>query len=501
MKKIFILLIIFLISIYALSSTAINSNKFEVVKKLIPEEIKLKIKKVFFKHKILEREVEILSQQNENLQVDNQNLLRDKIILKNEINLLNDFIKENLEGELKSKLDQYDNQKNLRVDFYIKKNLQTLSYYKKNQKKLTNKLTLINYDNPLTFQSGINKGTPGSAFIDFADNNLFLISAIGITAFGKIEDDFIKLKQIKNNIDVFIGEKQFLKSYGLGGQAIKFSIKDIKIINKNIYVSYTNELKENCWNTSIIVAKLNYDELNFKQLFSPNQCVINEIGKDFTPNQSGGRIVSFDDENILLTIGEFRQRDLAQQDDSVFGKILKINLKNNTYENLSKGHRNPQGLFYDKINNIIISTEHGPKGGDEINIIKFKNLENIANYGWPISSYGEHYAGERDNPKFKELYDKYPLLKSHSKYDFVEPIKYFNPSIGPSEIVAINKNKSYVAGSMKDQSLYFFELDDENKIKDIERVNVGERIRDLIIVKNKLILFLEDNARVGIINL
>ena len=68
------------------------------------------------------------------------------------------------------------------------------------------------------------------------------------------------------------------------------------------------------------------------------------------------------------------QRDLAQQDDSVFGKILKINLKNNTYENLSKGHRNPQGLFYDKINNIIISTEHGPKGGDEINIIIFKSL-------------------------------------------------------------------------------------------------------------------------------
>ena len=78
----------------------------------------------------------------------------------------------------------------------------------------------------------------------------------------------------------------------------------------------------------------------------------------------------------------------------------------------------------------------------------------IANYGWQFLIW-RTLRRERDNPKFKELYDKYPLLKSHSKYDFVEPIKYFNHSIGPSEIVAINKNKSYVAGSMKDQSLYF----------------------------------------------
>ena len=140
-------------------------------------------------------------------------------------------------------------------------------------------MTLLNYDAPLTFQSGINKGDPGSAFIDFAEDNLFLISAIGITAFGNIEDNSISLKQIKNNIHEFIGEKQFLRSYNLGGQAIKFSIKEIKIINKNIYVTYTNELRENCWNTSVIVAKLNYDELNFKQLFSPYQCVVNETGK------------------------------------------------------------------------------------------------------------------------------------------------------------------------------------------------------------------------------
>ncbi len=59
------------------------------------------------------------------------------------------------------------------------------------------------------------------------------------------------------------------------------------------------------------------------------------------------------------------------------------------------GHRNPQGLFYDKANNFfLLEAEHGPEGGDEINLIQLN--ENITpNYGWAISSYGEHYGGKK----------------------------------------------------------------------------------------------------------
>ena len=55
------------------------------------------------------------------------------------------------------------------------------------------------------------------------------------------------------------------------------------------------------------------------------------------------------------------------------------------------GHRNPQGLLIDKTNKFVLATEHGPRGGDEINLI---NLEtnSLPNYGWPISSYGTHYT-------------------------------------------------------------------------------------------------------------
>ena len=74
--------------------------------------------------------------------------------------------------------------------------------------------------------------------------------------------------------------------------------------------------------------------------------------------------------------------------DSINGKILKINIKDTSYEIISMGHRNPQGLYYDKQNNFLVETEHGPSGGDEINIIKLsKNLEEN-NYGWPLASYG-----------------------------------------------------------------------------------------------------------------
>jgi glucose/arabinose dehydrogenase len=71
----------------------------------------------------------------------------------------------------------------------------------------------------------------------------------------------------------------------------------------------------------------------------------------------------------------------------MFGKIISIDLKTKEFEMVSMGHRNPQGLFYDQNLNIIINTEHGPTGGDEININFNPDNETIENYGWPISTY------------------------------------------------------------------------------------------------------------------
>ena len=164
------------------------------------------------------------------------------------------------------------------------------------------------------------------------------------------------------------------------------------------------------------------------------------------------------------------------------------------------GHRNPQGLYFDEENDFILETEHGPQGGDEINLIEISkiNKEKILNYGWAISSAGEHYSGRVERNKKK--YKKYPLYKSHIEYGFIEPLKSFVPSIGISEIVKVGQNR-YVVSSLKDKSLYFFELNEKKQFIKLDRVEVGERVRDLRFNNNQLYLFMEDTASIGVINL
>ena len=119
----------------------------------------------------------------------------------------------------------------------------------------------------------------------------------------------------------------------------------------------------------------------------------------------------------------------------------------------------------------------------------------IPNYGWPIASAGSHYSSSK-----KKYVTKYPLFKSHTKHGFIEPLKSFVPSIAPSEILKISE-KEYVIGSMRDKSLYFFELNKQKKIINLDRIEVFERVRDLRFYNNKLYLFMEDSASIGVINL
>ena len=341
------------------------------------------------------------------------------------------------------------------------------------------------------FHAGINHRIPGTGFIDFYNNDLFILSARGILGYAKNFDNEISFKQIKNNLNDFIGVEQFYKDNW-------FSFKDLLIHDNNIFVSFTEEIKEDCWNTSLVFGKLDYNKINFVKLFSSDNCIhsINNIDKEFNAHQSGGRIINFDND-VLLTIGDYRSRFLAQDINSVNGKIIKININDSSYKLFSMGHRNPQGLLLDKKNNIVLETEHGPKGGDEINLISLEeiNSDNIPNYGWPISSAGDHYKDPNG-----DKYEKYPLYNSHSEYGFIEPLKSFVPSIGISEIVKIGEKK-YAFGSLNKRALYFFELNSENQIIELEEVEIFERIRDLKFFNNQLFLFLEDSPSIGVISL
>ena len=181
----------------------------------------------------------------------------------------------------------------------------------------------------------------------------------------------------------------------------------------------------------------------------------------------------------------------AQDDNSIYGKILFVNLANAEHEIISKGHRNAQGLFVK--NNIILSTEHGPRGGDEINMILYKK-----NYGWPIASYG--YSYEKKNLVYK---------KSHEDNFFEEPLFVFLPSIGISEIIILPdsfderwKNSALVS-SLNGRSIYRVKFQNEsfNKVLYTEKIFIGERIRDIKYFEkiNSVIIALERTGSLGVL--
>ena len=454
--KIFLITIATLIISYFAVNSLISENKFLNLKFLISSENRFLIKKYIFPYNYISQ-------------------LEEKIISTKSSGPVNEVMFA------------------LRKELKFKKKLINIKTKESKAIKLSNNMVMYKYKFINGFYVGINNTIPGSGYIDLYKDNIFILSSRGVLGYGKYNEDRQTFKQIKNNINSFIGIKQFSKNNW-------FSLKDLLVYENKIFISYTDEINDNCWNTSVIHGDINLEKIEFKELFSMKDCVhsVNNVDKEFNAHQSGGRIINYNPEHILLSIGDYRSRFLSQDKNSVNGKIIKINTVNYEYELISMGHRNPQGLYFDKENNFILETEHGPKGGDEINLIDIDKINKInpLNYGWPVVSAGEHYSGKDDIKKYK----KYPLFKSHSEYGFIEPLKSFIPSIGISEITKIKDNK-YVVSSLKDQSLYFFELNNEKKILNLERVKLFERIRDLKYDNKNLYLFLEDTPSLGVIPL
>ncbi len=348
-----------------------------------------------------------------------------------------------------------------------------------------------------------NNSALGSSYIEYYDNNLYLASGNGIFAFNKFENEIKDLKIINTNIKEIVKYDKFYETS-------QYGIKDLFIHDKKIYVSLINEKFENCFDLSILRADLNKELLKFNFFFKAKKCikVDNEYGEFWAHQGAGGRMVLYKNESILFSTGDFRYRTLAQDKNSDYGKILKINLVDGKSEVLSMGHRNAQGLYFNEKYNYIISTEHGPKGGDEININRNPETK-IKNFGWPISSYGNHYKKNYS----KQRLEGAPLHKSHSKFGFEEPLKYYAASIGISEIVSINDRNDeheFLVGAMGseikegDLSIHYIKLN-KSKSKVIEHniVTIGERIRDMVYLKNKniVLLFLETSSSIGILKI
>ena len=112
-------------------------------------------------------------------------------------------------------------------------------------------------------------------------------------------------KVIESNIKDIVTYEDFYS--GDSFDETYFGIKDIYITGDNMYMSYIDKLPNDCYNTSILVAKINLEFLKFEKFFAPSTCVKkeNSYGK-FNPFSSGGRLARYDAKNIIFTLGEFQ---------------------------------------------------------------------------------------------------------------------------------------------------------------------------------------------------
>lgn len=244
-----------------------------------------------------------------------------------------------------------------------------------------------------------------------------------------------------------------------------------------IYFSFTSsEGEDEGGNTAIMRAKLDGNTMVDKEL-------LYKAGPNTKKGQHFGSRIEFDNDGYLFfSIGDRGNRDENPQDITRdCGKIYRLHDDgripvDNPFVNnpdakkaiYSYGHRNPQGMARNPITGEIWVNEHGPKGGDEINIIKAGK-----NFGWPIISYGINY-------------DDSSLTDKTTDPTMEQPMFYWVPSIAPSGMAFVTSDLypewkgNILVGSLKFKYLERLILEDGKVIKRIKLINDLGRVRNVL---------------------
>ena len=321
----------------------------------------------------------------------------------------------------------------------------------------------------------------GMAFLP--DNRMMVTDRIG--------DLWIVEKDGKDKVKVS-GEIPNVRSKGQGGM-LDVAVHPDFNTNSYIYLSFS-DYSENKSHTSLIRAKLvNNSLVNSQIIFRPEEKFFTKRSLHF-----GSRIV-FDDKGfIFFCIGDRGDRDLAQNLDMPNGKMYRIRddgtipIDNPFYYTKgaiksiwSYGHRNPQGLAIHPSTRQLWEAEHGPRGGDEVNIILRGH-----NYGWPVITYGKNYSGT--------IISK---LTHHEGMD--QPVFHWTPSIAVCGIAFYDGSQfpewknNLLATSLKYERLHRVELDGMNMVKDEIIFEAESRVRDVEVGPDGIIyVALEDPGRI-----
>ncbi len=212
----------------------------------------------------------------------------------------------------------------------------------------------------------------------------------------------------------------------------------------------------------------------------------------------GGRLAWLPDDTLILTLGDgFDYREQAQNLHNHIGSIVRLNQDGSVPDDnpfvgrddarpeiYSYGHRNVQGLLFDTQHQRLIAHEHGPRGGDEINIIKPG-----ANYGWPMATGGLDYNGAHITP-----YHTYPGTES--------ALLEWTPSIAPSGMALYTGalfpqwQGDLFVGGLASRDVRRVHIDDEGtRATEVERLfgELGERIREVLMGPEGALYLLTDS--------
>ncbi len=243
-----------------------------------------------------------------------------------------------------------------------------------------------------------------------------------------------------------------------------------------IYFAYTTTSTSisNGWNTALMRARLNDNKLVDKQL------IFKALPDSKTGHHVGCKITFDGDGHVFFGVGERGKGENAQDLSNDCGKIHRLNddgtiprdnpfvgRKDARQSIWSYGHRNPQGLIYNTSTGKLWESEHGPKGGDELNLIQPGK-----NYGWPVITFGINYNGTI-------------ITKDTTKAGMEQPITYWVPSIAPCGTTFIKGSKykgwegNILIGSLRFRYLVRCELAGNTVVhKEILLPNIG-RLRNV----------------------
>jgi glucose/arabinose dehydrogenase len=245
--------------------------------------------------------------------------------------------------------------------------------------------------------------------------------------------------------------------------------------NSTIYLSYAEPGDGDTNGTAVARAKLDGSKL------ADVEVIFRQTPKVNSKHHFGSRLVFARDGTLFVTLGERNsERQSAQDLGTHIGKIVRITKvgkapADNPFvgregalpEIWSLGHRNVQGATLHPATGQLWVHEHGPRGGDEINLPRAGR-----NYGWPVITFGREYHGPA-------------IGEGTAKPGMEQPVHYWVPSIAPSgmvfyggELMPAWKGQLFV-GALAAKQVARLDIDDDGKVKSEERIPIGERVRDV----------------------